>query len=193
MLLHYQCLALWPLLLSSVVNATILLSVLVPMNSKIAIFNWNVRGLNSVKRREEVSKLLHSCWPVLVCLQESKLEQISDQLVTKFLEQHLSKFSYLSVVGVSGGIILARDDDVSKASYVSLKEFSLTATVNLCLTYVSFVITLVYGPTLGVDKPYFFDELKAIELVEDQLWLCLRYFNLIYSAQDKNNMNLSKV
>jgi hypothetical protein len=33
---------------------------LVSMNSSLTIFNWNVRGLNSVVRREEVLKLLQS-------------------------------------------------------------------------------------------------------------------------------------
>jgi endonuclease/exonuclease/phosphatase family metal-dependent hydrolase len=70
--------------------------------------------------------------------------------------------------------------------------FPLTDTVKLRLTNVSFVITMVYGPTLDADKPRFLDELKASKLVEDQLWLCFGDFNPIYSVQDKNNLNLNR-
>jgi hypothetical protein len=67
---------------------------LVSMNSSLTIFNWNVRGLNSVVRREEVLKLLQSSRPMIVCLQETKLEQISDQLVVEFLGQRLSNLFF---------------------------------------------------------------------------------------------------
>ncbi|XP_072151134.1 uncharacterized protein [Setaria viridis] len=165
---------------------------LVIMNSNFAIFNWNVRGLNSAARREEVLKLLQASRPMLVCLQESKLEEITDSLAVEFLGQRLSSFSYLPALGVSGGIILAWDDDHIQAGSVSLKEFSLTATVTQRLTNVSFIITVVYGPATDADKPRFLEELKGIKPVDNQLWLCLGDFNLIYSAQDKNNLNLNR-
>ena len=45
-------------------------------DSNIAIFNWNVRGLNSAVRREEVHKMLQAVKPSIACLQETKLQVI---------------------------------------------------------------------------------------------------------------------
>jgi hypothetical protein len=83
-------------------------------------------------------------------------------------------------VGVCGGIILAWDLDHIQAEGVTLKEFSLTATITMRLTNISFLITVVYGPTADADKPRFVAELNELKPSDGQLWLCLRDFKLIY-------------
>ncbi|KAF8642500.1 hypothetical protein HU200_067175 [Digitaria exilis] len=55
--------------------------------------------------------MIQSSHPLLVCLQESKFEEISDSLGKEFLGQRLSNFSFLPATGVRGGIVLAWDDD----------------------------------------------------------------------------------
>jgi hypothetical protein len=43
------------------------------MSDLLSVFNWNVRGLNSLVRRETVRDMVQSVKPVVVCLQETKL------------------------------------------------------------------------------------------------------------------------
>jgi exonuclease III len=43
------------------------------MSDLLSVFNWNVRGLNSLERRETVRDMVQSVKPVVVCLQETKL------------------------------------------------------------------------------------------------------------------------
>jgi hypothetical protein len=47
------------------------------MSELLTIFNWNVRDLNSPARREAVHDMVQSTQPKLVCLQETKLTQIT--------------------------------------------------------------------------------------------------------------------
>ena len=47
--------------------------------SKIAI--WNVRGLNSVARQDSVRSLVESTKADIVCLQETKMEHLSQRTV----------------------------------------------------------------------------------------------------------------
>lgn len=48
---------------------------------------WNVRGLNSVARREAVRLFLQNSKPTIICLQETKLDVISLNLAADFLGQ----------------------------------------------------------------------------------------------------------
>jgi hypothetical protein len=50
------------------------------MAELLTIFNWNVCGLNSPARRDVVRDMVQSAQPKLVCLQETKLVQISSQV-----------------------------------------------------------------------------------------------------------------
>ncbi|KAF8718363.1 hypothetical protein HU200_025343 [Digitaria exilis] len=136
--------------------------------------------------------MIQSTQPKLVCLQESKLEEISDNLGKEFLGQRLSHFIYLPATGVRGGIVLAWDDDYICTAGHLRREFSLTTTVTMRLTNVSFLLTVVYGPATDLDKPRFLAELEEIKPAGNILWLCLGDFNLIYSAEDKNNLNLNR-
>jgi exonuclease III len=52
------------------------------MAESFNIFNWNVRGLNSPARRQAVRDMVHLNNPKLVYLQETKLEQITQQVAT---------------------------------------------------------------------------------------------------------------
>lgn len=136
--------------------------------------------------------MIQSTQPLLVCLQETKLEEVSDSLGVEFLGQRLSNFRYLPAEGVRGGIVLAWDGDHISTANSSRREFSLTAMVTLRLTNFSFLLTVVYGPSTDVDKPRFLTELEVIKPADSVPWLCLGDFNLIYSAQDKNNLNLNR-
>jgi len=161
-------------------------------DSNIAIFNWNVRGLNSAVRREEVRKMLQAVKPSIACLQETKLQVIDDSLASDFLGSGLPSYTYLPAAGVCGGIALAWDLDFVTVSDVSLKAYSLTARITMRLSNISYMLTTVYGPSQDSENPAFIAELKDLKPPQDIPWLCLGDFNLIYSAQDKNNLNLNR-
>jgi exonuclease III len=67
---------------------------------------WNVRGLNSRSRRDVVRELVTSERPSIVCLQETKLDVISQSDILQILGQGFDYF-YLLADQTHGGILLA--------------------------------------------------------------------------------------
>jgi exonuclease III len=56
--------------------------------------SWNVRGLNSPARQEEVKQVIQIYRPDLVCLQETKMESVS-QLSIRNALGHVYQDNYM--------------------------------------------------------------------------------------------------
>jgi hypothetical protein len=68
---------------------------------------WNVRGLNSTARQNSVRELLNSCCADVVCLQETKMMQISQRILLSMLGSDFTGSLVLPSLGASGGILVA--------------------------------------------------------------------------------------
>lgn len=49
------------------------------------ILNWNVRGLNNPAKRDNIKLLVDDMKATIVCLQETKIEYVSDSIVSQTL------------------------------------------------------------------------------------------------------------
>jgi mannosylglycoprotein endo-beta-mannosidase len=72
--------------------------------SKILI--WNVHGLNSTTRQDAVRSLVVSTKADIVCIQETKMENISRRVVFSALGSNLNQYVFVPSVGASGGILV---------------------------------------------------------------------------------------
>ena len=78
------------------------------------LISWNVRGLNERARRDNVRTLVDDVRPSIVCLQETKLNVISEYLVFAMLGMNFTEFAYLPASNTRGGILVAaRQSDVT--------------------------------------------------------------------------------
>src|SRR5687768_14007084 len=105
---------------------------------------WNVRGLNSTARCLAVHELIAGTHCHLVCLQETKLQNI-DGALASFLGGHRhNAFAYKSARGTKRGILLLWNDAAVNIENIVIRHFSITATMTLrdCLT--DFLLTAVY-------------------------------------------------
>ena len=69
------------------------------------ILNWNVRGLNSVARQDAVRVMVDASKIDVVCLQETKLSNVSRSLILSMLGSDFdNNFICLPSEGASGGI-----------------------------------------------------------------------------------------
>lgn len=71
------------------------------------VLSWNVRGLNAQARRDNVRTLVDDIRPSIVCLQETKLDVISEFLVFSLLGRDFVDFAYLPASSTRGGILIA--------------------------------------------------------------------------------------
>lgn len=121
--------------------------------SKILI--WNVRGLNSTARQDSVRTLVQSTRADVVCLQETKMERISQWLVLSTLGPDFCHFTVVPSVGASGGILVAWRQDVGPAGCTRMDAHCASVQF-LPADGEPWWLTCVYGPQGDEDKINFF-------------------------------------
>ena len=66
------------------------------------LMSWNVHGLNERAHRDNVHMLVDDVRPSIVCLQETKLNVISEYLVFAMLGMNFTEFTYLPASNTRG-------------------------------------------------------------------------------------------
>lgn len=150
---------------------------------------WNVHGLNARARRDMVRTVVDQHRVSLVCLQETKLSVITDQLILELLGSSFDYY-YLPALSTRGGILLPWRTNIWAASNFSTQNFSITLKLRLLIDGFTTWVTTVYGPQGDSEKIQFLDELRKTRQHKLGSWLLCGDFNMIYNTTDKNNANL---
>ena len=164
-------------------------------NNNIRIACWNVRGLNNAARREAVRLLLQKISPNIICLQETKLDNVNALRAAEFLRlKYSGSFASLDAQDTRGGILIAWDQDLISSGVLIRGEYSITQSCIFLPSNSNFVIIVVYGPSENdnASKDAFLRELVNCQPAGNTPWLCLGDFNLIVEARDKNNSNINR-
>ena len=109
-----------------------------------------MHGLNAHVRRVVVRTLVDDVKPSIICLQETKLDVISQFLILSMLGRDFSDYAYLPASHTRGGILIAgRQSDVA-FSDVLVGCYSITVLVSAHTQSVEeprkWWLTAVYGP-----------------------------------------------
>jgi exonuclease III len=161
--------------------------------SNFLMLIWNVRGLNAPVRRSVVREMTRDIKATVVCLQETKLQQINELMVSEMLGARFkNNFSSLPALGTCRGILIAASDDHFMLQSSSRTRNTLSVRIQMLDDATEWTLTGVYVPQLEVDKTTFLDELNAMQHGIQGEWLVCGDFNLIYKAEDKNNSRLNK-
>jgi exonuclease III len=122
-------------------------------NCQFKFLSWNVRGLNSGARQEDLKQVVASSRPDIVCIQETKMALVTPQVVTSSLGQSFqNNFFFLPTEGTRGGTLLAAHDDRYYLQNPALTAHTISATVSDSVTNVSWTITGVYRPQGDLEK-----------------------------------------
>ncbi|PNT61887.1 hypothetical protein BRADI_5g22353v3 [Brachypodium distachyon] len=163
------------------------------MCDEIRFLCWNVRGLNNPARCAAVRAMVQDSRATVVCLQETKLQQVSAQDIAGLLGPDFAdNFSFLPANGSRGGIILAASNRFFCLYNFSLTPNTISATISWSADGTCWRLTGVYGPQGEAQKTEFIRELRELASSQGQNWLVLGDFNLIYRAADKNNNLLNR-
>jgi hypothetical protein len=113
-------------------------------------------------------------------------------IILDTIGQRLSSCHSLDADGTRGGILLGWDKDIVSVTEVERGLFTISATVIVLISNMSFKITTCYGPADDRRKEDFLQEMLLLKPAAGVPWLITRDFNLIYQASDKNNLNLNR-
>jgi len=121
------------------------------MNPSHILF-WNVRGLNSVARRDAVRVLVDAARIDILCLQETKMSAISRQLILSMLGSDFdNNFICRPSIGASGGILIAWRRRLGTVQDSRVDNHSVS--VQFCpATESPWWLTCVYGPQDNQEK-----------------------------------------
>jgi hypothetical protein len=108
-----------------------------PDQQHYKIFTWNIRGVNNTTCQEDVKQVISIYKPDLVCLQETKMESVSQAIIRNGLgPAYQDSFAYLPTIGASGGIVIAANTSfmcIYIPSLSNLTRFGTMGTTSLGL------------------------------------------------------------
>jgi exonuclease III len=161
---------------------------------ELSILNWNVRGANSPAKRQAIQLFVSDKPCNIVCLQETKIEDMTRSLVVELLGPRFGdNFIALPADGTRGGVLVActADYQITKENLLFNCCYSITATILHRSDLTTWSMTAVYGPQEDGLKQDFMQEIRHIKGMVQDRWVLLGDFNLISSADDKNNPNVN--
>lgn len=135
---------------------------------------------------------MDDCKPILVCIQETKLAVITEREVLACLGRQFQDFVYLGTQGTQGGILVVWKQGVLHSDHHRVHLHSVSVRFRLLNDEPDWWFTGVYGPSQDADKPAFLDELREVRTHCTGPWILGGDFNMIHSAEDKNNENLNR-
>ncbi|KAK2392457.1 hypothetical protein QL285_065815 [Trifolium repens] len=152
------------------------------------IVSWNVRGLGRVDKRNEVRKLVREKNPLVVCLQETKLQTCDNFLCTAMWGSTPFGFSFRPSVGASGGLLTIWDTtEVEMWSSLS-RDHALWCHGRFIKTGEEFWVANVYAPCEGGAKQRLWDSLSARLQVLRGMRVCVcGDFNAVRSIAERRS------
>lgn len=156
-----------------------------------AILCWNVRGLNSRDRRDNVRTLVDSIRAMVVCLVETKLQTVNQWLVFSMLGMSFVDYAFVPAANTRGGVLVAARSPEVQLSEPHVGCFSVTVAVKTDSAD-RWWLTVVYGPQFESEKALFLEELAAIRDQCPGPWAILGDFNLILDEADNNNGRINR-
>ena len=79
---------------------------------RIKILCWNVRGLNDFEKRKLINGVVRNQKPDLVCLLDTKVKEMSLQMVKSVSVGRILNWASLDSRGAAGGLLLFWDNRV---------------------------------------------------------------------------------
>ena len=113
---------------------------------KIRILSWNVRGANDGNKRKVIKAFIKMQRVDVVCLQETKLKEMSTGLIRSLGVGRFLDWAALTAEGASGGIVIFWDSRVLKLLAKEEGQFTVSCRFKFINEDRTWVFTGVYGP-----------------------------------------------
>ena len=96
------------------------------MDRNWIIMDWNLRGINSQTRWDDIRKNVDESNCNVMCFQETKKESFDLSYIKKFCPKRFNQFSYYPSVGSSSGIITIWNGNLFTGNTISANKFHVT-------------------------------------------------------------------
>ena len=90
---------------------------------KLRILSWNVRGANDKEKRRVIKDVIKSQKVDLVCIQETKIQEMSNGLVKSLGVGRCLEWGFLNSRGTAGGVLVFWDNRVLQLEEMEVGKF----------------------------------------------------------------------
>ena len=120
------------------------------------ILNWNVRGINSQTRWDDLRARIEESNCGVICIQETKRDSFDQAYLRNFSPRRFNQFAYNPAIGLSGGLITIWNGSLFSGNVISRSSYQITVKLTCNLSGHIFYISNIYGPCQNEDRVDFF-------------------------------------
>ena len=153
---------------------------------KIKILSWNFRGANIVAKRKVIKSFIKMQRVDIVCLQETKISEISQGLIRSSGVGRFLGWASLRAKGALGEIIIFWDSCVLQLLDKEEDLFAVSCRFKFIEDDLSWIFTGVYGPTAYGCRELLWEELGAIRGLWGDPWCIGGDFNMLRFPNERN-------
>ena len=154
---------------------------------KVKLFSWNVRGANNPNKRNVIRNFIRSQRVDLVCLQETKIQELTPAVVRSLGVGRLFEWKAVEAEGSAGGILVFWDIRKLELVETEIGDFSVTCMFKNVGDGLMWAFTGVYGPVKRSKRELFWEELGALRGLWEGPWCIGGDFNMVLSPDDRNS------
>jgi exonuclease III len=143
------------------------------------IFDWNIRGINSQHRWDDIRLRTEESSCGIICFQETKRETFDQAYLRNFCHRRFNNYAYIPSIDNSGGIITIWNGNLFTGIVTSQNSYQITIDFTCNLSGVKWTLTNVYGPAHNENRGEFLNWLCNIDTTYLKYWLIMGDFNLI--------------
>ena len=153
---------------------------------KFKILSWNVRGANAPDKRKVIKNFLRSYRADLVCLQETKVQEMTIDLVRSLGVVRQLNWKELNAEGSAGGILFLWDNSrISLVDFV-VGSFSVSCLFKMPEDRFQWAFTGVYRLVENSFRESFWEELGSIKGLWDGPWCVGGDFNEVLFPNERS-------
>jgi endonuclease/exonuclease/phosphatase family metal-dependent hydrolase len=150
------------------------------------ILDWNIRGINSQDRWDDLANKISESNCNIICLQETKRESFDNAYIRKFCPRKFNMFAYHPSVGNSGGIITIWNGNALTGNIISSSSYQVTVEFTCNISGEKWYITNIYASCHAEGRYEFIHWMNNLDSSIYELWMLVGDFNMIRSNYDRN-------
>ena len=150
---------------------------------KLKLLSWNVRGANNPDKRNVIRNFIRSQRVDLVCLQETKIQEMSSVDARSFGVGRLAEWKVVEAEGIAGGILVFWDTRKLELVEAEIGQFSKNVEDGFLWAF-----TRVYGPVKRCKRESFWEELGSLKGLWEGPWCIGGDFNMVLSPKERNSV-----